>query len=111
MLIQRNQVIEGFDAVMLRNLFRLERFNVADVATTLDLDEKEALKAIERLSDTEFVTKESDFDDVSIWQTTIKGQALANARIGNPISRAKADELLAGVIDRAKNIIVIAMSQ
>jgi predicted nucleotidyltransferase len=37
------------------------------------------------------------------WVTTVKGNALANASFGKPISRATADRLLAEVIERARS--------
>ena len=36
-----------------------------------------------------------------LWRTTIAGSALANARIGKPMSRSKAGGLLDGVVARA----------
>ena len=36
------------------------------------------------------------------WESTIKGSALAQASFSRPITRATAERLLAGVIDRAK---------
>jgi predicted nucleotidyltransferase len=36
------------------------------------------------------------------WTTTVKGNALANASFGKPVSRATATRLLAGVIERAR---------
>ena len=36
------------------------------------------------------------------WVTTVKGNALANASFGKPISRATATRLLSQVIDRAR---------
>jgi len=38
----------------------------------------------------------------SWWTTSVKGNALANASFGKPISRATATRLLAGVIERAR---------
>src|ERR1017187_4695325 len=37
------------------------------------------------------------------WATTVKGNALANASFGKPISRATAARLLAQVIERARS--------
>jgi hypothetical protein len=39
-----------------------------------------------------------------LWQNTIAGRALAKARIGTPTPRARAEALLAGVIDRARDV-------
>ena len=39
-----------------------------------------------------------------LWTTTIKGNALAMASFGKPISRATAERLLAGLIDRARTM-------
>lgn len=36
------------------------------------------------------------------WESTIKGSALAQASFARPVTRATAERLLAGVIDRAK---------
>lgn len=41
-------------------------------------------------------------DGQTYWETTIRGNALAQASFGRPITRATADRHLAGVIDRAK---------
>ncbi len=41
-------------------------------------------------------------DGETWWESTIKGSALAQASFSRPITRAAAERLLAGVIDRAK---------
>ena len=43
-----------------------------------------------------------DNDGQTWWETTIKGNALAQASFGRPITRATAQRHLAGVIDRAQ---------
>ena len=43
-----------------------------------------------------------DRDGETWWVSTIKGSALAQASFSRPITRATAERLLAGVIDRAK---------
>ena len=43
-----------------------------------------------------------DRDGVTWWESTVRGSALAQASFGRPITRATAERLLAGVIERAK---------
>ena len=42
--------------------------------------------------------------ELTLWTTTISGSALAKAKVGKPMDRSKANELLAGVVTRAREI-------
>jgi predicted nucleotidyltransferase len=123
MLIQRDQEIAGMPAVEARALMREIRecaVTVEAIAELLGIEPSEAANVVMRLADagkmcrvdpfersrTWHAESEADSPDDSLeyWGTTIAGNALAKARIGKPIPRAKAQELLDGLVDRARAI-------
>jgi DNA-binding transcriptional ArsR family regulator len=100
MLISKTQVIGGLPAPKAREVVRLLDTNTGSVATYLGVSKDVAeglLRALEREGYVELADGRTEW-----WDVTMKGSALRQARIGRPITRAKADALLDGVIERVK---------
>lgn len=120
MLIQRDQKIVGRPAAEVRDFLRELRdrlHSTAAFAEQFDLTPAEAVELIKALDDAGFVEasepartyrigrhEPDNLDGVVLWTTTISGSALAKARIGNPMRRAKAEALLESVIARAREM-------
>lgn len=106
------------EARALMREIRESAVTIAAIAELLEIDRSEAANVVTRLADdgrmcrvepfershTWHAESEVDSPDGSLeyWGTTIAGNALAKARIGKPIPRAKAQVLLDGLVDRAK---------
>jgi hypothetical protein len=122
MLIQRDQVLAGRPAVEVREMMRVlrdrshttlafgERFGLDRGSATefiAALIEKGLIE--EETASRPFAIAEEEEDNlaqggVTLWTTTISGSALAKAKIGKPMDRSKARELLEGVVARADEI-------
>jgi hypothetical protein len=120
-LIRRDQTISGLPAVELRELMRLLRevaHSTSALSDRLPRDDEHRRNAVERLATDGLIEPTEDWnsfmelaDDESpsdpsvvLWTTTISGNAIAKARIGSPISRVKAQQLLDGVLQRAEEV-------
>ncbi|MEO6627477.1 MAG: hypothetical protein ABIP03_02800 [Aquihabitans sp.] len=116
MLIQRGQEILGVDAVELRAFLR-ELDNTPATTAVLqarsgdlgdNLPGRLAVAGyIERTSETASYAlhpSEVDHHRHEVWWTSVKGTQLSKARIGKPIPRAKAEQILAELIGRAVGI-------
>lgn len=121
MLIQRDQLIAGRPATEVRDLMRRLRgaaYTVAALADELCIDARAAGDLVDELSavglvepvrtasrfvlgPAETLTNHAAPDG---YRTTIAGNALAKARIGKPMPRAKASELLDSVIRRTDEV-------
>lgn len=117
MLISRDQAIAGRPAVEMRGLMRTIRnaaVSLGLVAQELDVDPDVAESLLDDLERLGFVglvaahersyvlgCQGEPIDEDALWGTTILGNALAKARIGNPMPRSKArvlcDEFLGRV--------------
>lgn len=80
-------------------------------AETLGVDRDEAVKMLQEFVEAGYLDeRESQYtsgDDrertETEWFTTIRGNALAMAGFGKPITRTKAEQLVAGIIERVKH--------
>jgi hypothetical protein len=112
MLIARDQIIAGWPADKLRDLMRELRscaMSAKVLATRLSEDDPEATVA--RLNESGLVevhggigryeiSEEEDELAATLYTTSLAGNALSKARIGKPMPRARADALLAGLLER-----------
>lgn len=118
MLIQRGQLIVGRDAVEIRDVMRElghRAHTVRALATALGIGDAEAGDLVSALIAEGLVEPEQrpgpiafgsgeDRDSATFYTTTISGNALGKARIGKPMTRAQAQELLDGVLRRAEAV-------
>ncbi|MFF5083860.1 hypothetical protein ACFY36_42990 [Actinoplanes sp. NPDC000266] len=108
MRVAKTDVIAGLDAVtardLARKLFRHEAFPIEVMARYRGCGQAEARDLLAALAEEGYVEPDprSVNDTGQWWRTTVKGNALAQAGFGRPVSRAKAEELLAGVLARAR---------
>lgn len=120
MLITRDQRIANRPAVEVREMMKTlyhASHSVNALAEKFELDEAEGKVLINDLvkeglieistspgSDEVVAKFEADAPDVVLWRPTISGVALAKARVGVPMSRQNAQELLDGVLSRADEV-------
>ena len=115
MLIERGQRIAGLDAVVARELMRAMRsiaMSPGRMRLSVDLSAADVPDLVARLESEGYIERHSDVggswrtedDDetVDVWITTVRGNALAKARIGRPMPRAKAEKLLETFLDRIR---------
>jgi hypothetical protein len=115
MLIARDQEIAGIPAPRARDLMRTIRecrLTIGAVAEAMDMSHEEARDLIGRLADAGFVCcvghgerrhalyLDGETDADACWGTTLAGNALSKARIGKPMPRRMAQELLDGLLER-----------
>ena len=119
-LISRDQLIVGRSAVAVREMMRaLQRVShtAAALAEKFNLTGDEGASLIGDLAAAGLIEvgdgsgryaiavgENDDEAGLILWSTTIQGGALAKARIGVPMPRAKAQELLDGVTSRADEV-------
>lgn len=122
MLITREGEVGGLPAVQARDLMKTIReyaVSLGELALLLDTSAEEARRIVQRLEEHGYVCRVEPFtrcnilftsdevppgtnaDDLEYWGTTVTGNALSKARIGRPMSREKAAQLLDGLIVRA----------
>jgi hypothetical protein len=106
MRVSRSDTICGVPAPTARQLMRayFDERSTEVACDVLGADRRaarERLCAFEAAGYIERAKQESGTGD-QWWMTTIKGNALAQASFGNPISRTTATRLLAQVIERAR---------
>ena len=117
MLISRDQLIASRPAVEVREVVRLLRhtaFTIRALAVELGVSDHVADVLIADLALEGRVETRDEVTDLTLapretyearpdaWSVTLAGSALAKARIGQPMQRAKAEALLAEVLDRAR---------
>lgn len=119
MLIEPGQMIAGLPATPLRGLMRelmqcsmsadelrhrLEGNDVDPTGVPDRLVDAGFIRVAERgLTATFAIRDGEDPKTTTLYTTAIAGNALAKARIGKPMTRDKADELLAGLIQRVED--------
>src|SRR5690606_17737733 len=107
MRLQRGVAVAGIEPMLARRVARacLHDWAHAEyVASVVKVDVAEAELLLGRLEAEGFVTHEDRDYDGKVepwWNTTLLGSGLAGASFLKPITRAKAESLLAGVLDRA----------
>jgi len=106
MQVSKNDTICGLAAYPARQLMRAY-YDERPVEVACDIlgigkdAARDQMRAFEAAGYTER-TKEARTAGEDWWATTVKGNALANASFGKPISRSTATRLLAGVVERAR---------
>ena len=114
MLIQRDDVIARRPAVEVRSALqrlRFHEFSVAGAAARLRCSTTEAASLLDDLLAEGFIEParttmsavigpDEEWGGVQLYAVPIRGQALAKARIGKPITRTQAQRLVDGVIER-----------
>ena len=119
-LIARGQMIGDLEAVEVRDLLRRlagKLFTAEGLAALLAGTDRDPAEVLGMLAHHGLVESGAErhtapvvhgdgelLDDAVLWQNTIAGSALAKARIGTPMPRARAEALLAGVIERAREV-------
>jgi len=91
---------------MIRKLLQRERGTIATLAALLDIDSLTARQVYQELSAEGYIEPSDrplQADDES-WQTTRKGNALANATARKAITRRTAERLLEEFLNRVKEI-------
>lgn len=106
MRVSKTDVIAGLPAELARAMVRKfrGRETVAEIAADLLEGTRFELEAVlVPLEAAGYMEKvRVDTDGLAWWGTTIKGNALAMAGFGKPISRKTAERLVAGLLDRAR---------
>jgi hypothetical protein len=107
MRVSKDDVICGLSAPMARRLMREyhDEHSVGVACDVLGLGRgaaRDQLRAFEAAAYVERCERGSTADD-DWWVTTVKGNALAQASFGKPVSRATATRHLTEVVDRARS--------
>ncbi len=117
MLISRDQLIASRPAVEVREVVRLLRhtaFTIRALAVEFGVSDHDADVLIADLAREGLVERRDEVTNLrmapgetsmpwpDVWSVTLAGSALAKARIGQPMQRAKAEALLAEVLERAR---------
>jgi DNA-binding MarR family transcriptional regulator len=104
--LQRGVLIGGIDPERARELARACHHgwvSTREVAAKLKLAPEDTGRKLRRLEDAGFLERRdgSFTGETDEWNATVSGGALTMAKFLKPISRARADTLLAGVLERA----------
>ncbi len=102
-LISRDQVIAGLPAPDVRRLMRaLMRGpqTLGGIGAESGLDDSAVAALIAELEGAALIEPVSG----ETWRTTVAGNALAKARIGKPMRRSKADQLVADLLNRIAEV-------
>jgi hypothetical protein len=104
MRLSRGDQIAGIPATDARELMR--RFGdpqpESRIDSWIDTGIRTSTEIARAFEDAGYLRVSVVHDGETYWETTIRGNALAQASFGRPITRATAERHLAGVIDRAK---------
>jgi hypothetical protein len=104
MRLSRDDQVAGIPATDARKLMR--RFGDAQpesrIGSWVDTGSRTGTEVARAFADAGYLRVSAVYDAEAYWETTIQGNALAQARFGRPITRATAERHLAGVIGRAK---------
>ena len=116
-LISRDQLIAGRPAVEVRAVMRLLRhtaFTIRALAVEVGISDQQAdaliaglardglVELCDEVTYVRMASGESHSPLPPLWTVSLTGSALARARIGRPMLQAKAEALLAEVLERAK---------
>lgn len=106
MRISRDQIICGIPAMQLRDAFkRLDSaFDVEHLADLLKVGPAEAQACLDSLMVEGYVERDFEAEGRQFFRATVRGGALALASALKPISRERADTLVAGVVERAQQV-------
>jgi hypothetical protein len=104
MRLRRGDEVVGLPGADARKLMR--RFGDAQpesrIGSWIDIGSRTGREVALAFADAGYLRAAHVHDGETYWETTIKGNALAQASFGRPITRATAERHLTGVIDRAK---------
>jgi predicted nucleotidyltransferase len=104
MRLSRDDQVAGIPATDARKLMR--RFGDAQpesrIGSWIDTGSRTGTEVARAFADAGYLRVSAVYDAETYWETTIQGNALAQARFGRPITRATAGRHLTGVIGRAK---------
>jgi hypothetical protein len=105
MRLSRGDQVAGLPGVDARRLMR--RFGDAQpesmIGYWIDIGSRTDTEVARAFADAGYLRAAHVHDGETYWETTIKGNALAQASFGRPITRATAERHLAGVVDRAES--------
>ncbi len=120
-LIEREQLIVRLPAPQVRQLMRklgVAAYSVSAISSMMRIGREEAVHLLDLLQEEGLVERmpasaapvsyladeafTGEGPEPQVWTTTVAGNALARARIGKPMARAKAESLLDGVVERAR---------
>lgn len=104
MRLSRDDQIAGLSATDARVLMRHFRDGQPEsrIGSWIDTGSRTGAEVARAFEDAGYLTVSVVHDGETYWEATIKGNALAQASFGPPITRARAEGHLAGVIDRAQ---------
>jgi hypothetical protein len=105
MNVSRNDVIVGYPVAQVRDLLRItsDGAGVARVVRLLKIEERDVRTLLNRLTDDGYLEL-CYVRELPHWQNTIKGNALAQAKFINPISRERADCIVNAFLERVASI-------
>lgn len=97
-------MIAGFPAKLIRDMLHDVQDIIGEgfIQHWIGLEGSAALKVLKDLEKEGYLSPHREFEN--IWELTDLGTRLAMASAGAPLSRKRADELLAGVLERAAKI-------
>lgn len=105
MRIEPAERIAGHPVLAIRELMRRRVFGFDAVEKILKVDRAEAERIVEALKDDYYICLLfGDDPPPDQWQTTPKGSMLAQAHARPPITRQQADEIVARVLGRVREI-------
>lgn len=104
MKINPKETIAGFPLLKIRDLLKAEMaHSVRGIAYFLKIDKGQAEQVLQTLLELEYIEEETDAGE-TIYVNTIKGNALGLAKAIPSISRAKAEELFSGFMQRVNEV-------
>jgi hypothetical protein len=106
MRLQKTDVICGIGAKELRDFMKGDKAMIAeDLASAFSMSLIAAKEKLNELAEAGYVEFERELPDGSeLFRRTTTGNALAKAKFVKPISRAKAEALLKGMLERVAEI-------
>lgn len=104
MRIEKGQMIAGFPAKLIRDMLHDVQDIIGEgfIQHWLGLEGEAAFKVLRQLEKDGYLSPHEEFEN--IYELTDLGTRLAMASAAAPIPRKKAEELLAGVLERAARI-------
>ncbi len=107
MRLDRTVRIGRWSALEVRQLLRrfgAEARDLASVMAVFGISEGEAHRTLNQLYRAGYVERDPASSDALRWHRTLAGEEFAEARVGPPLSRARAERLLQGVLRRVAAI-------
>ena len=92
------------DVRRLLRRFGAEARDLPSVMAALRVPERDARRVLTRLARAGYLRRDPERPEALRWCRTPRGDALAQAGVGRPLSRARADRMLQGVLRRVADI-------